>query len=394
MQSFDMSERVLAEPPKVGRPSQASITAKRNDLVTAHVYRRFENLYNLDVPIEVFEGLCAYLSILLQWRWKIPVIQYDAFILDYSMFKRLEREDKHTAGGLSYHHWFKTKTTHGECSMAILDQQSLNAIMSEKPYTFALAKQSVRIISCKRHRNPDIDDAREQEPGSGQNKRQRQSQGTGGVESTRSAQFQGLGEYMPERQWHSEKQLRESLGIRNKEELLAWLSQDWVVDICDVYCAAQIDNKRLEKQKHLENGSDVPPGRKRTSAKFLINSSIIALKAGDGNSRYTQGHVNVSNWTVDDFDIKFVVQLVREGKQAGRWWENWGDADTTTLCCTAYKVLCWLRYIHRLSSGSSSSNLLQRKTANHWCTLINKARAERRLMIAGSADAGIRGERI
>jgi hypothetical protein len=191
--------------------------------------------------------------------------------------------------------------------------------MSKKPYIFALAKQSICIIACKYYRNSDIDDTREQEPESGQNKYKCQSpQGTGTVESMRSTQFQGLGEYIPECQWHSEKQLRESLGIRNKEELLVWLSQDWVVDICNIYYAVQIDNKCLEEQKYLDNGSDVPPGRKRSSAKFLINSSIIVLRAGYGNSRYTQGYANVSNWTVDNFDIKFVVQMVRKGKQAGR----------------------------------------------------------------------------
>ena len=265
--------------------------------------------------------------------------------------------------------------------MRILTKESLNDITKEKPYTFALAKQSMRIIARKRHRDRDVHDIREQDSGSSQIKRQRQGPST--VESTKSAQFHGLGEYMPERQWHSEKQLRESLGVRNKEELLAWLSQDWVIDICNTYCAAQIDNKRLEEQKHLDNGSSIPPGRKRTSAKFLINSSIMALKAGDGNSRYTQGHANMSSWTVDDFDIKFVVHLVYEGRQAGRWWEDRSDADIAKLCCTAYKILCWLRYIHKLSSGSSSSNVLQRKTANHWCVLINKARSERRLVIAG-----------
>ncbi|KAF8860616.1 hypothetical protein BDZ45DRAFT_741281 [Acephala macrosclerotiorum] len=133
--------------------------------------------------------------------------------------------------------------------------------------------------------------------------------------STRAAQFQDLRALAPEQQWHSEKELRDSLGVRNKEELLAW----------------------LKEQMYLDNGCDIPPGRKRSSAKFLINSSALTLNSR--NPRYTYGY-------------------------AGRWWENWCEAEHTgMLCCTAYKVLCWLRHIHRLSSGSSPTNQLRRATA-------------------------------
>jgi hypothetical protein len=165
------------------------------------------------------------------------------------------------------------------------------------------------------------------------------------------------------------------------------LSQDWVLDVCDGYCAAQLDTKRLHEQRSLDNGTSVAPGRRRSSARFLINTSVQALH--NKTARYTQDVVNTSNWTTDDHDVRFIVRLVQQGRCAGRWWENWCEAKHTgKLCCTAYQVLCWLRHIHGVSSGSSSNSRIQRVLANHWHALLTDARAKRRWFVDESMSSG------
>ncbi|KAE9370676.1 hypothetical protein N431DRAFT_509922 [Stipitochalara longipes BDJ] len=294
----------------------------------------------------------------------------------------------------------------------------LAAIRQENPYTFALADESLRAIAHERtlRATKDYPHSGESHSGSAWSSRQqgntynRASYGMSGPTSspiedtqhggcrdslsnpptaTSAAQFQDLGEFLPERQWHSEKAIRDRLGVRNKQELLAWLCQDWVLDVCEAYCAAQLDTKRMEEQKYLDAGGEVAPGRKRSSAKFLINSSVLALHSKA--ARYTEDLVNTSNWSADDHDIRFIVRLVQHGRYASRWWENWGEAKhTAALCCTAYQILCWLRHIHRLSSGPSASNQVQRAIANHWQILLRTARAERRKIINESAKANER----
>lgn len=124
------------------------------------------------------------------------------------------------------------------------------------------------------------------------------------------------------------------------------------------YCVAELDKKRFEEQSLRNAGQTIPPRTKRSTAKFLVNISLIALHST--NSRHARDMVDKSNWTADGHDIRFIVRLVQAGRYPGRWWEHRRHPRfTAELCSIVYRLMCCLRFIHRLSTaqvGAPSCN--------------------------------------
>jgi len=388
---------------KVGRPPTVlGRTAQKDHLVIAQTYRRFRERHNNfddDVSVDLFRGLCAYLFTLVRWGWEIKDDDFDGFICHYPIFAKLPGHMVATETS-SYHHWFKIHGIQSQArtDVAVLDSNVLETILQENPYTFALAEASLNAIleaqkstSTRAVSLPSVPQQGQKISTSSQTQLpptywqktstspQTQLPPSHLVGSSIGAtQFQHLGPLHPEKQWHSEKALRDFLGLRDRQELLAWLRQDWVLGVYDEYCAIELDGRRFQEQSLLENGRSIPPSAKRSSAKFLINASVLALQSG--STKYTREEVDMSNWTGDDHDIRFIVRLVQIGKYPGRWWENCCHAEhLPRLCSIGYNLLSWLRYVHRLSTAKSQSSRVQRAVAAQWHWQLSQARTSRNL---------------
>jgi hypothetical protein len=357
--------------------------------VTAQTYRRFRERnsnFEDDVPVDLFRGLCAYLLALIHWGWDIEGEDFDDFIYCYPAFEELPGRTS-TTEEVSYHQWFMIhgRQPQPRTDVTTLDSQVLEAIRQENPYTFALAEASLNAIVKARNARSTRTDMRgavTQPAGCPKVQTtsitsQRQHTANHFINGSVSAtQFQHLEPLQPEKQWHSEKELRDRLGVRDRQELMAWMRQDWVLEVYDEYCMVELDRRRCKEQSFLDNGQTVPPGAKRSTARFLINASAIALQSG--STKYTREEVDKSNWTGDDHDIRFIARLVQIGRHPGHWWENFcHDGHIPELCTVGYRLLSWLRSVHRLSTARSQSSQVQRAVASQCHSQLSQVRASR-----------------
>ena len=174
----------------------------------------------------------------------------------------------------------------------------------------------------------------------------------------------------------SEEALRKLLGVRDKEEMVLWLSQGWVVDIYAEYCRATIDDWRAAMETIEANGGDIPLPERRSSQKFLVNRAADALRSR--NPRFTSTHVADDHWTGDDHDVRFIVRLVDEGRVSGRCWERYNRGDhTERLCAIAYRLMCWLRAMHRITNATSGSSRWYKANCDRWVAVLSNARRRR-----------------
>jgi hypothetical protein len=376
------------------KPCKALRTVTKNRLVTAHTYRRFQALFNFELSEAVFKGLCAYLSYLIPREWEIKDEELGLFICEYPRFRPAQKADPH----LSYHQWFRDHVQHPGTYPATLDRAALSVIERENPYTFALVTKSLDVIAKKRgpgSKGPALADIQAPEadihrqgssPPTGPSREVHPTPGNCAPPKPPpgSRQLQTLEDpENPEQPWHVEKELRNRLGVRNKQELLVWLTQVSVLGVYEEYCTVALDPRRLEEESLQKSGQPVPPGRKRSSAKFLINTATLALRAPC--AKYSHAGPNKANWTTDDHDLRFIVQLLQNGRASGRWWEyRQQEHHDVELCTIAYRLLCWLRHIHHLTSGTSNTSQAQRAIATEWCIQLRDARA------ALGGSAGVR----
>ena len=148
------------------------------------------------------------------------------------------------------------------------------------------------------------------------------------------------------------------------------------MDIYHEYCIVELEPRRAQEERLMHACQRIPPSPKRSSAQFLIQAAMAGLDRK--SEKYLKHHVDKSNWTMDDHDIRFIVRLVYEGRCSGRWWENLPDKSLTgDLCTTAYRLLCWLRFTHKVSTASSPSNQQQRAVASEWYRQLTQARRQR-----------------
>jgi hypothetical protein len=93
-----------------------------------------------------------------------------------------------------------------------------------------------------------------------------------------------------------------------------------VIDVYAEYCVAELNTSWKTEEVIRSAGSNKQLRAQRSSAKFLINSAISAIQSK--HARYLEEQDNKSNWTADDYDIRFIVQVVKGGRYRGHWWEN------------------------------------------------------------------------
>lgn len=103
----------------------------------------------------------------------------------------------------------------------------------------------------------------------------------------------------------SEEALRKLLRLRDRDELGAWLSQGWVVDVYEEYYNVAIDHWRKAMEAIEAAGGEVPWQKRRSSQKFLMHRAADALRSR--SLRYVSPEVAKLHWTKDDHDIRFIV---------------------------------------------------------------------------------------
>ena len=190
----------------------------------------------------------------------------------------------------------------------------------------------------------------------------------------------------------SEEALRKLLHLRDREEMATWLSQDWVADAFIEYYDTAIDHWRRAMEAIEAAGGEIPPQERRSSIKFLVNRAADALRSR--NIRYVSASIVGSYWTKDDQDIRFLVRTVDAGRAAGRCWERYTHGDYTEhLCTVAYRLMCWLRAMHKITVATSGMSRWKKANCDRWFNVLRRIR-EQRAGVTGvlpppSTDSGV-----
>lgn len=341
--------------PSIGPLQRPSCTA-------INVHRRFRELAALNLPYAVFLGLCAYLHALRGWRWEIAPACLDSFICAYPAYRGSSEYRR-----ASYHAWFQAVSPPSP-GPPILTAGTLDAIADENQYTFGFVRES--LLAIAQHRGlaiegyPPAGRYAHEDHGLRQIYTPPPAPAPPAAGPVHDIQFRPLDfDHLPV--WHDKKALRVSLEIRTRDELAEWLRQDWVFDTYEEYCVAVLDTWRSER-------ADLAPAIRRSSAKFVINSSVHALCRHDAH--FLRGG-DRADWTPEEHDICFITRLVTEGRRAGRWWERCNPDDTAALCTIGYRLMCWLRHIHRLVATTCTGPLRQRAADCQWFTELQHERA-------------------
>ncbi|KAL2405720.1 hypothetical protein ABEF95_001152 [Exophiala dermatitidis] len=110
-------------------------------------------------------------------------------------------------------------------------------------------------------------------------------------------------------QAYSEATLLMVLDVPDREALERWVAQPWVVRVYDEYARAVLDNPTRQLD---EQGCEI----RRSWPQYTINNALEALRSRA--PRYLAPPSDKGSWTVDDHDIRFIVQLVESSRQPGR----------------------------------------------------------------------------
>ena len=179
----------------------------------------------------------------------------------------------------------------------------------------------------------------------------------------------------------SEEALRKLLGLRDRNEMATWLSQAWVADAFIEYYDRAIDHWRRAMEEIEAMGGEIPPQERRSSEKFLVCRAADALRSR--NPRYVSASIPESYWTKDDQDIRFLVRMVDAGRATGRCWERYTRGDHTEYLCTvAYRLICWLRAMHKITTAPSGMSRWKKTNCDNWFNILRCIREQR---------AGLRG---
>ena len=174
----------------------------------------------------------------------------------------------------------------------------------------------------------------------------------------------------------SEETLRKLLRLRDRDEMATWLSQDWVADAFVEYYDRAIDYWRRAMEEIEAMGGEIPPQERRSSEKFLVSRATDALRSR--NPRYVSILIPESYWTKDDQDIRFLVRMVDAGRATGRCWERYTRGDHTEhLCMVAYRLMCWLRAMHKITIATSGMSRWKKANCDRWFNFLRDIREQR-----------------
>lgn len=185
---------------------------------------------------------------------------------------------------------------------------------------------------------------------------------------------------------NSEEALRKLLELRDRTELATWLSQDWVADVYIEYYDVTIDQWRRTMETIEAVGGKIPPQERRSSQKFLVHHAADALRSRC--ARYVTTTVAKSFWTNDDHDIRFIVRIVDEGRASGRCWERFTRGHHTEYLCTvAYRLMYWLRAMHKIIVATSGMSRWHKANCDRWFKFLRHIRDQRARLREKTATA-------
>ena len=174
----------------------------------------------------------------------------------------------------------------------------------------------------------------------------------------------------------SEEALRKLLHLRDRNEMATWLSQDWVADAFIEYYNRAIDHWRRAMEEIEAMGGEIPPQERRSSERFLVCRAADTLRSR--NPRYVLALIPESYWTKDDQDIRFLVRMVDAGRATGRCWERYTRGDHTEYLCTiVYRLMCWLRAMHKITIATSGMSRWKKTNCGRWFDILRGIREQR-----------------
>ena len=175
---------------------------------------------------------------------------------------------------------------------------------------------------------------------------------------------------------NSEMALTKALRVRGREELVAWLSQSWVAGCFIEYYDTAIHDWRIAMEAIEANQENMPRSERRSNQKLLVTGAVDALRWR--NPRFLNDDVSKTYWTKDDHDIRFIVRLVAAGRSPGRCWEGQGcgPAGMEHLCGIAYRLMCWLRAMHRITLATSGMSRWHKVNCDRWFTVLSAIRRQ------------------
>ncbi|KAJ9493526.1 hypothetical protein H2202_010995 [Exophiala xenobiotica] len=141
-----------AAPEEQGAGTRSSKRSRRSvpyGLFVYHVFRALQRRYQIDMPIPMFVGTCAYLSTLLSWDWPLLPHSYGQFVVRYKDFlvDPTSRPTHGKPGPISYHTWFMAQPTAAqEAKDPVLTTVALEQLQRENPYSFALVEKKMESL--------------------------------------------------------------------------------------------------------------------------------------------------------------------------------------------------------------------------------------------------------
>ena len=181
--------------------------------------------------------------------------------------------------------------------------------------------------------------------------------------------------------WYSREQLKEVLGLNGDFDLAHWLRQSWVLDCVHEYATHYLDKIRsleLERARVARiNGEDTVhlhyynrDNAGHTTAIHVIESAVEALRTPNSIYLTPIGLLDTEGWDDEQHKIRFITQLVQNGRQHNAWNKS---INSTLLCTQGYRLSSWLLHANRLSVVISDGEERQSRERMGWLLLLRDA---------------------
>lgn len=165
------------------------------------------------------------------------------------------------------------------------------------------------------------------------------------------------------------------LEVAGEDELVAWLGQDFVVSAYIELAQDCLEPQLTVDLAFLASNGSVPrsqKGKLAHSKKISYVVDVITLHS----ERYLPIQVDKTGWSEDDHDIRFISLIVRGAVLPGGCWAEEFPRHLRKLCERAFYLMHWIRWMYKVSIGSSAEMKAARKRKAHWLSQLRHLRKQ------------------
>lgn len=173
----------------------------------------------------------------------------------------------------------------------------------------------------------------------------------------------------------TDRVLLDKLNVRDEDELMSLLRQPWLLQIYRdfVHRYKDCSDPALPQLR-----PDLLPFASHSHHQWKLDHAGIYL-ASDRPlaSRYTAKAPNTTDWTEDDFDIRFIVQVVSQGSARGEvWFTDRHVGGWQKLAKRALWLLLWFKWLQKSTSGRGREMRRLQQKRERWLAFLQEASTE------------------